>query len=714
MKKNLILFVVSVFIVLILISCSDGLKKMFLYEDPVRIEYSRCTGCFDCLEDFQCPENAIKKDPLTSELTVYIDIEKCTQCMKCITIFHCPETAITTQQDMIAPGLIGEFMAISDTFGTLEIQFIAPGDDDTLGTAFRYDFTLRNQDDQLIETNFEVPRPETAGTIENWTIYELPVDETVIITLQAFDEVELASEPLSREIMIAGLDHIPPAMIIDLSSQSLETSIELYWTAPGDDGNEGTALRYEIRYNESEINEDNWIISGEIDNEIVPDTAGTLENITISNFPIQVSYYFAIRAFDEEDNSSPISNNTQACITGDITSPAAISDLNVADVAPNSMLLTWTAVGDNEMQGTASSYIIKISGENITEENWNEIPEYENTLIPLPAGSQENIILSGLQELTTYYAAIKVLDEVENISPISNVISETTTEIPDEIPPAAITDLQSESTETEIILVWTATGDDGTIGTAYQYEMKMNTELITDENWEQSTLLPDPPIPSPAGSAESYTVVGLEIETDYYFAIKVIDDAENISQLSNVVSATLLQDEIPPAPVTDLNVVNGYVTSNSIISINWTGTGDDEEEGIVSYYIIRRNNSPISEDNWEESELVGIITDPLPSGSTETFNVTGLNAGTVYYFALKAFDDNDNESEVSNSPGGKIVYQINVGPCNGCGNCVSPCPQNAITDHGSWASIDPDRCDACGTCVLYCPRNAIHLYVVDY
>jgi heterodisulfide reductase subunit A len=45
--------------------------------------------------------------------------------------------------------------------------------------------------------------------------------------------------------------------------------------------------------------------------------------------------------------------------------------------------------------------------------------------------------------------------------------------------------------------------------------------------------------------------------------------------------------------------------------------------------------------------------------------------------------------------------------CNGCGECVTVCPVNAITMHGGKAKIDPFQCNGCGACIPTCSREAI-------
>ena len=55
----------------------------------------------------------------------------------------------------------------------------------------------------------------------------------------------------------------------------------------------------------------------------------------------------------------------------------------------------------------------------------------------------------------------------------------------------------------------------------------------------------------------------------------------------------------------------------------------------------------------------------------------------------------------------KWIFVVDNAKCNGCGNCLSSCPQGALTMSGPDAYIDPELCNGCGNCVYYCPRNAI-------
>jgi len=106
-------------------------------------------------------------------------------------------------------------------------------------------------------------------------------------------------------------------------------------------------------------------------------------------------------------------------------------------------------------------------------------------------------------------------------------------------------------------------------------------------------------------------------------------------------------DATPPDKVVDLSVE--AVTASSV-TLGWTAPGDDGSTGRASSYDIRYSTSPITEANFTDAtEAIG---EPFPSapGTLESFVVTGLEASTTYYFALKTADEVPNWSELSNVP----------------------------------------------------------------
>jgi parallel beta-helix repeat protein len=104
----------------------------------------------------------------------------------------------------------------------------------------------------------------------------------------------------------------------------------------------------------------------------------------------------------------------------DVTSPSPVV-LGIGIVSFTSVQLTWNAPGDDGAIGTADAYDIRYSSSGpITESNWATAVQVDNEPVPKPSGSAESFDVTGLNPFTRYWFAMKVADEVPNLSSISN------------------------------------------------------------------------------------------------------------------------------------------------------------------------------------------------------------------------------------------------------------------------------------------------------
>ena len=114
----------------------------------------------------------------------------------------------------------------------------------------------------------------------------------------------------------------------------------------------------------------------------------------------------------------------------------------------------------------------------------------------------------------------------------------------------------------------------------------------------------------------------------------------------NVSTALSQLDSIPPARIADLAVLE---TGSSAVTLGWTATGDDSTAGAAYRYDIRYATFPIDAASFEAASPFDGVPAPQPAGSPEAARLSGLDFNTPYYFAMKAFDENDNASAVSNA-----------------------------------------------------------------
>ncbi len=235
------------------------------------------------------------------------------------------------------------------------------------------------------------------------------------------------------------------------------------------------------------------------------------------------------------------------CLLPLVTLPAVAR----AQTSWNSILLQWTAVGDDSLTGTATQYDLRVSTATITAANFAAATRVTGVPAPAAPGSAESFRVTGLAPNTTYWFAIKAGDESGNWALISNVISKATGAAPDTIRPAAAAIAVGALTDSTATLTWTAVGDDSLAGTATSYQVRYSTAPITVANFGSATVVANPPAPAAAGTAQSVVVRGLGRQVTYYFALRTVDEAGNTSALSNVPSATT-PDTMPPSAIRTL------------------------------------------------------------------------------------------------------------------------------------------------------------------
>ncbi|RPJ42399.1 MAG: hypothetical protein EHM19_10465, partial [Candidatus Latescibacterota bacterium] len=140
------------------------------------------------------------------------------------------------------------------------------------------------------------------------------------------------------------------------------------------------------------------------------------------------SYHYWLEAYDEAGEPSlpagPASASPIAVAApSDSTAPARVVDLAaVPGPSLGQARLTWTAVGDDSLDGSASSYDLRWSLNAIDGVNWPTATRLP-TSAPLPSGAAEDRVFGTLPQGKTVHFALRTKDEAGNESGLSNPAS---------------------------------------------------------------------------------------------------------------------------------------------------------------------------------------------------------------------------------------------------------------------------------------------------
>jgi F5/8 type C domain/Fibronectin type III domain len=568
--------------------------------------------------------------------------------------------------------------------GTIELDWLAPGDDGTSGTAASYDIRYQQGNTITFASATSAtgePTPSSAGTPESY-LKENLLDETAYtFQLRSSDEAGNLS-PLSAPLTIVTLG-IPPAAVNDLTATPLSgSSIRLDWHAVGDDGSDvGTATAYDIRYSTSPIvTAADFNAATQVTGEPAPVLHGTAQAMNVIGLDGDKLYYFAMIVIDDVGNLSPVSNVASAQ-TLDTAPPAAI----VLSASPGASQFNYTQRNASAIaaSGESGSYTRDKAVDGNLSTYWGTPgratmqPEfitldfgvgnvYDVGRVRMCARSDNGAFFPRDFQVqlstdnTNFSSGLSVTNFTTSAGACTNF----------DLPPgparyvriyttrsnqhssglyfvqiAEITLFEATAVADGALLSWTAPGDSGNQGTATSYDIRYALSVIdNDTKFNAASQVLGEPSPQPAGSLESFLVTGLASETTYFFAIKAADEVPNVSPLSN--SPSFVTPGVAPAAVTTLAAA---ALSGTQIRLDWTSVGDDGLIGTATAYDVRYSTSPIS-NSTEFAAATAAVGEPAPKapGMAETMTVSGLAPDTLYYFAMTVLDEVANASPLSN------------------------------------------------------------------
>jgi hypothetical protein len=449
-------------------------------------------------------------------------------------------------------------------------------------------------------------------------------------------------------------------------------AIDLHWTAPGDDEDTGTAAGYELRWSSSPINAGNFA-SATLLPTGAPAEAGNLESLTFSGFPMESLVYFALKSRDEVPNVSGLSNVATIGTLG--VPPAPVQGFGASSPGGTTVHLTWLPSGDDGNSGNATSYDIRYSTSPITGQNFESAASVIRPATN-PKPPFESFTLGGLGNQTTYYFAIKALDEVGNKSLINEgaPVTETTLDV---VGPAAIADLAVEAGGIAGELARTAIAVSSQLSSTTSRAKAVDGSPTT--YWSSIGRAAQQPesITLDLGGFQSIGRVDLlsRSNTGALFPedleVQVSSDNSNFTTVATGVDlpatpGTLHTIDFPPvtgryvriyvtgtrlsagglyyAQIAEIDVWEAFPMN--VLTIRWTEPGDDGATGTAASFDVRYSLSPIS--NFDTASP--IVGEPAPqgTGSEASFHFEAPMEGATLFFRMKAGDEANNLSGVSN------------------------------------------------------------------
>ena len=517
----------------------------------------------------------------------------------------------TEGADRVPPAAPQNIAAIADedAFGQVSISWSAPSKDadgeDLTGLASYTVFRSKGSTNafQSVATVGADTREYVDTGLEELTTYYYAVS--------ASDEVGNESVRSGIvQVLTSGSDRVAPAAPQNLSAVADDNTfsqVSLVWSAPTRDanGDELTGLtRYVVFRSEGSRNSFVSVDTVDAATSAYVDTG--LEELT--------TYYYTVSAIDGDGNESARAGDVSVVTGGpDGVAPQAPADL-VALAASSAVeiSLSWTPptrdANGGDLTGLTAYVIMRSKGDDASFVSIDTVD----------AGDNRYTDSNGLESSTTYYYALRALDQAGNSSVRSGAASAKTAGI------EAPSGLAANAGIRTITITWNASGEESLLG----YNVYRSTR--SDEGFTRLTGVEGTSFSTGQTVYVDSNLVGGQ--TYFYRASTVTSDGE--SEQSTFVGATVLSDSRAPAAPT-LVKAEAVRDDPEKIDLSWNPPTTDingaELTGVDRYYVYR------ADDVAGPYTQVATVTSPA-------YQDTGLVSVTTYYYQIEAIDQVGNTS----------------------------------------------------------------------